>query len=98
MPVYEYTALDKSGKSQKGIINADSPLAAREKLRGSEIFPVEVKSGASGRLRSLHMLLESYPNCPQGYALSSAPYSRPPEQQLTFLPLYYAYSTGMPGA
>jgi len=64
---------------------------------GGKIFPVEVKSGASGRLRSLHMLLESYPNCPRGYVLSSAPYSELPEQKLTFLPLYYACSTGMPG-
>lgn len=47
MPVYEYTALDKSGKSQKGIINADSALSARQKLRGSEIFPVEVKETSS---------------------------------------------------
>ena len=43
MPVYEYTALDKGGKSRNGIIDADSALTARQKLRGSGIFPVEVK-------------------------------------------------------
>ncbi len=43
MPVYEYTALDRAGKSQNGIIDADSALAARQKLRGTGIFPVEVK-------------------------------------------------------
>lgn len=43
MPVYEYTALNKAGKNVNGIIDADSAVAARQKLRGSGIFPVEVK-------------------------------------------------------
>jgi len=43
MPVYEYTALDGRGKNQNGIIDADSPVMARQKLRGSGIFPIEVK-------------------------------------------------------
>lgn len=43
MPVYEYTALDKSGKNIKGIIDADNPQAARQKLRSSDIFPIELK-------------------------------------------------------
>ncbi|UCG80784.1 MAG: type II secretion system F family protein, partial [Desulfobacterales bacterium] len=47
MPVYEYTALNKSGKSVNGIIDADSLLAARQKLRGSGIFPVDVKETSS---------------------------------------------------
>ncbi len=46
MPVYEYTALDRKGKRQKGIIDADSAVAARQKLRGSDIFPVEVKESS----------------------------------------------------
>ena len=43
MPVYEYTALDTSGKNLSGIIDADSAVIARQKLRGSGVFPVEVK-------------------------------------------------------
>jgi len=43
MPVYEYTALDKGGKSLSGIIDADSAMAARQKLRGTGIYPVDVK-------------------------------------------------------
>jgi general secretion pathway protein F len=43
VPVYEYTALDKGGKSLSGIIDADSAMAARHKLRGTGIYPVEVK-------------------------------------------------------
>ncbi len=46
MPVYEYTALDTSGKSKNGIIDADSAVTARQKLRGSGMFPVEVKEVA----------------------------------------------------
>jgi general secretion pathway protein F len=47
MPVYEYTALDQAGKNVNGIIDADSPVAARQKLRGSGIFPVNVKETSS---------------------------------------------------
>jgi general secretion pathway protein F len=43
MPVYEYTALDGAGKSRNGIVDADSAVAARNKLRATGIFPVEVK-------------------------------------------------------
>ncbi len=55
----------------------------------NQICPIEVKSGAAGRLKSLHMLLEIYPNCPQGFVFSGANFSRLPEQRLVFLPLYY---------
>jgi general secretion pathway protein F len=47
MPVYEYTALDTSGKSLNGIIDADSAMAARQRLRGSGMFPVQVQEAAS---------------------------------------------------
>jgi general secretion pathway protein F len=42
MPVYEYTALNAKGKKAKGIIDADSTTAARQKLRGSSIFPIAI--------------------------------------------------------
>lgn len=61
-----------------------------------QIHPVEVKSGPAGRLKSLHLLLESYPNCPQGLVLSSAPSAELPEQKIMFLPLYYAYAATRP--
>ncbi len=47
MPVYEYSALDSKGKQTKGIIDADSPLSARNKLRGSDLFPVNIKESSS---------------------------------------------------
>lgn len=43
MPVYEYTAYDDLGKNRSGITDADSIVAARQKLRSSGLFPVEVK-------------------------------------------------------
>lgn len=47
MPVYEYKALDPAGKTTTGIIDADSTVGARQKLRGSGIFPVEVRETTS---------------------------------------------------
>ena len=43
MPVYEYTALNQKGKTTSGIIDAESSLGARQKLRLSRIFPVSIK-------------------------------------------------------
>lgn len=60
-------------------------------VRDSKIYPIEVKSGAAGKLRSLHLLLQKYPHIDQGYVFSTAPYGKIPEQKLTFLPLYYAF-------
>jgi predicted AAA+ superfamily ATPase len=61
-------------------------------VRKGEIYPVEVKSGASGSLKSLHLMLEKYKNCPQGIVLYSNTYKELPEQKLVFMPLYYAAS------
>lgn len=63
-------------------------------VKDGKIVPVEVKSGASGRLRSLHLFLKTYPQCPEGFVLSEAPFSILREQKLIFLPLYYACALG----
>lgn len=62
--------------------------------KNSRTIPVEVKSGPSGRLKSLHLFLQQYPDTPCGYVLSTAPYTQLPEQKLIFMPLYYAYAIG----
>ena len=54
----------------------------------SKIYPVEVKSGAGGSLRSLHLMLEKYPNCPYGLVLYDGTYKMRTEQKIMFLPLY----------
>ncbi len=59
-----------------------------------QIFPVEVKSGSGGSLRSLHMMLQKYPNCPKGLVLYSGEYKDLPEQKIVFFPLYSVASLG----
>ncbi|MEI7898994.1 MAG: DUF4143 domain-containing protein [bacterium] len=59
-------------------------------VRNGRIYPVEVKSGAAGALRSLHLMLQTYPESPAGIVLSSRCYSQLPGHKLIFLPLYSA--------
>ena len=59
-------------------------------VRDEEIIPIEVKSSSAGRLRSLHLLLETYPNVTHGYVLSDGKQGTIEEQRLSFLPLYWA--------
>ena len=42
MPVYTYSALNERGKVTKGVINADSPRAARGKLRQAGLFATDI--------------------------------------------------------
>ncbi len=53
-----------------------------------KIIPIEVKSGTAGRLKSLHLLLKTFPQIDSGYVCSSAPFAELPEQRLKFIPLY----------
>jgi len=57
-----------------------------------KIHPVEVKSGATGSLRSLHLFLASYPECGTALVFSDRPYADLPEQKIAFLPLYSAFA------
>ncbi|HXH10453.1 MAG TPA: type II secretion system inner membrane protein GspF [Alphaproteobacteria bacterium] len=49
MPVYEYRALNASGRTIKGIVDADSSRAARLKLRRNGIFPIELREEVEAR-------------------------------------------------
>ena len=49
MPVYEYRALNASGRNIKGIVDADSSRAARLKLRRSGIYPIELHEEADAQ-------------------------------------------------
>jgi len=55
-----------------------------------KILPIEVKSGSSGRLKSLHFLHQKYPDISQSYIFSNAKYGKDQNYPLSFLPLYYA--------
>ncbi len=63
-------------------------------VRQGKIYPVEVKSGAGGSLRSLHLMLEKYRNCPQGLVLYSGTSKKIPGRKLVFLPLYCVATIG----
>lgn len=43
MPIYEYTALNGTGKRIKGLVDADTLRSARSKLRTQNIFPTDIK-------------------------------------------------------
>lgn len=56
MPIFEYKALKESGKTTQGVIDADTPKDAREKLRGqkihvTEMAPLEEKEKRASSLR-----------------------------------------------
>ena len=44
MPVYAYRALNDRGRSVKGVIDADTPQLARQKLRADGLHPVELQA------------------------------------------------------
>ena len=50
MAVFEYQAIAKTGKSVKGVIDADSAAVARRKLREQDLFPTEVNQAATARI------------------------------------------------
>lgn len=43
MPVFEYKGVNSSGRSVKGVMDADNPRALRERLRTQGIFPSSIK-------------------------------------------------------
>jgi len=57
-----------------------------------DILPVEVKSGPSGKLRSLHLFLKTYDQCPQGLVLSDQPYAQLKKARIAFVPRYFAFA------
>jgi general secretion pathway protein F len=52
MPVYEYTALNDKGKRLKGIIDAQSTGAARQKLRESNIYLTDLQETSGAKKSS----------------------------------------------
>jgi len=61
-------------------------------VKQGKVVPVEVKSGAAGRLRSLHLFLEQYPEIPAAFIFLDAPYQESKIDKLVFMPLYFIHS------
>ncbi len=76
--------------------NAKSSSAEVDYLieHNGKIAPIEVKSGAAGKLRSLHLLLKTYPGVENGFILSEREFAQIPEQRLVFYPLYHTCNFG----
>ena len=53
-----------------------------------EIIPIEVKFGVSGKLKSLHLLLQENPNINKAIVHSKAKYGI--QEKIHFVPIYYA--------
>lgn len=52
MPIYEYKGLDTSGKTVKGMRDAESKNALRQLLQGQGVFVTEVREGRAGEGQS----------------------------------------------
>ncbi len=57
MPAFRYEAVDSTGQTSKGVLNADSARSARSDLRAQGLVPVQVESianqmGATGKRKS----------------------------------------------
>jgi hypothetical protein len=60
--------------------------------KNDKIIPVEVKSGKGGSLKSLHLLLETYPNVDEAFVFSDSQYGKADGQKISFIPLYFTAS------
>lgn len=84
--IYYWTRADQGGNAE-----VDYLLA-----RGGTVFPLEVKSGAAGRLRSLRRFLDEHPSTPLGIVFSPIAREKRQVGQILFVPLYTRLE-GTPG-
>lgn len=56
--------------------------------KNDEIIPIEVKSGTSGSLKSLHIVLAKYPHIKKSYVFSKSRFGV--ENKIRFLPIFWA--------
>lgn len=60
-------------------------------VQGDRVVPVEVKSGATGRLRSLKLLMEAYPGCTRALVFSADSTITTDPGGICRMPIYFAY-------
>ncbi|MCL2790577.1 MAG: type II secretion system inner membrane protein GspF [Desulfobulbus sp.] len=59
MPIYEFIALTAAGKKLKGVIDADSLVAARQKIRSQGHYPVECRE-TSAKLSATSLFSQQF--------------------------------------
>lgn len=52
------------------------------------IFPIEVKSGPKGKLKSLHIFMQEHPDIKTGYVMSPIVFGKQRVDNITFIPVY----------
>lgn len=57
-------------------------------VRDGRIFPIEVKSGTAGKLKSLHIFLNEHPDVKTGYVMSPVVFDKQRVEKITFIPVY----------
>lgn len=55
MPIFEYKAIDQAQKVKKGIVDADSPRAAREKLKHQQLYVTDLAEAKGRQTRRLQI-------------------------------------------
>jgi uncharacterized protein len=60
-------------------------------VRNGKIYPVEVKSGAKGRMKSMHIFLEEHPGVDKGLVLSSTVSQKQLLENILFAPIYSGF-------
>jgi general secretion pathway protein F len=53
MPAFEYQAIDASGRTQRGVMQADTPRAARASLRDRGLNPLQIEAADPGSAGSV---------------------------------------------
>jgi len=57
-------------------------------VNNGNIFPIEVKSGPAGKLKSLHLFLEEHQKIETGYVMSPITFEKQNIDNIVFIPIY----------
>lgn len=60
--------------------------------KSNKPIPIEVKSVPTGKLKSLNIFMQNYPEVEKAYVYSEAAYGENSELKINFIPLYFTYS------
>jgi general secretion pathway protein F len=98
MPVFEYKALDAKGKVNNGVVDADTPKEAREKLRKKQIFVTSMTDSDTGKKKSRKKVAAKTANIGSSLERINAMFQNPRRSEITALTRQLAtlLSAGIP--